>query len=166
MALIEVVDLIRLHLLNDADQVGAVGEVAVMEGELRGLARAPRASPGRGDRSAGVERGGAPLDPIDLQPQQLRKVLPSCPVMPLIKAVLGGGCGHRGLVEVLGMSLRDLGKSPQEVQEGFRSSRGSFTREGDRSAVQDISAAASEKWTHNDCRKSSGREQGSTPSTA
>ena len=27
----EVVDLIRLHLLNDPDQVGAVGEVAVVE---------------------------------------------------------------------------------------------------------------------------------------
>ncbi len=34
----KVVDLIRLHLLDDPDQVGAVGEVAVVEGELRGLA--------------------------------------------------------------------------------------------------------------------------------
>jgi hypothetical protein len=33
----EVVDLIRLHLLDDPDKVGAVGEVAVVEGELRGL---------------------------------------------------------------------------------------------------------------------------------
>ena len=29
----EVVNLIRLHLLDDPDQVGAVGEVAVVEGE-------------------------------------------------------------------------------------------------------------------------------------
>jgi hypothetical protein len=28
----EVVDLIRLHLLDDPDQVSAVGEVAVVEG--------------------------------------------------------------------------------------------------------------------------------------
>jgi hypothetical protein len=34
----EVVDLIGLHLLDDPDQVGAVGEVAVVEGELWGLA--------------------------------------------------------------------------------------------------------------------------------
>jgi hypothetical protein len=32
----EVVDLIRLHLLDDADQVGAIGEIAVVEGELWG----------------------------------------------------------------------------------------------------------------------------------
>ena len=31
----EVVNLIRLHLLDDADQVGAVGEVAVMEHQAR-----------------------------------------------------------------------------------------------------------------------------------
>ena len=34
----EVVDLIGLHLLDDPDQVGAVSEVAVVEGELWGLA--------------------------------------------------------------------------------------------------------------------------------
>jgi len=33
----KVVDLIRLHLLDDPDQVGAVGEIAVVEGELGGL---------------------------------------------------------------------------------------------------------------------------------
>ena len=33
----KVINLIRLHLLNDPDQVGAVGEVAVVESELRGL---------------------------------------------------------------------------------------------------------------------------------
>jgi len=33
----EVVDLIGLHLLDDPDQVGAVGEVAVVAGELWGL---------------------------------------------------------------------------------------------------------------------------------
>ena len=31
----EVVDLIGLHLLNDPDQVGAVGEVAVVEHQAR-----------------------------------------------------------------------------------------------------------------------------------
>ena len=31
----EVIDLIRLHLLDDPDQVGAVGEVAVMEHQAR-----------------------------------------------------------------------------------------------------------------------------------
>ena len=30
----EVVDLIRLHLLNDPDQVDAVGEAAIVESEL------------------------------------------------------------------------------------------------------------------------------------
>jgi len=49
----EVVDLIRLHLLDDPDQVGAVGEVAVVEGELGVLALLTPLMRvfGRGDRS-------------------------------------------------------------------------------------------------------------------
>jgi len=64
----EVVDLVRLHLLDDPDQVRAVGEVAVVEGELGGLALLTPLvwvlveviDP------AGVERGGAPPDPMHL----------------------------------------------------------------------------------------------------
>lgn len=64
----EVVNHIRLHLLDDPDQVGAVGEVAVVEGELRGLALLP---PFVGVlveviHPAGIERGAAPLDPMHL----------------------------------------------------------------------------------------------------
>lgn len=31
----QVVDLIRLQLLNDPDQIGAVGEVAIVQGQAR-----------------------------------------------------------------------------------------------------------------------------------
>ena len=60
----EVIDLIRLHLL-DPDQIGAVGEVAVVEGELGWL---PLLTPlvrvlVEVINPTGVERGGAPLDP-------------------------------------------------------------------------------------------------------
>ncbi len=59
----EVVDLVGLHLLHDADQVGGVGQVAIVQ-EQPGTALVrvlvEMVDPG------GVERGGAPLDPVHL----------------------------------------------------------------------------------------------------
>jgi len=63
-----VTDLIRLHLLNDPDQVGAIGEVAVVEGELWGLSLLTslvRVLVEMID-TAGVEAAGAPLDAMHL----------------------------------------------------------------------------------------------------
>ena len=59
----EVIDLIRLHLLDDPNQVGAVSEVAVVEGEpglslMRILVKV--IDPG------GVETACTPLDPVHL----------------------------------------------------------------------------------------------------
>ena len=70
----EVVDLIRLHLLDDSDQVGAVGELAIMEHQpritfVRVLIQVID--------PAGVEAARAPLDAMHLIPllkQQLRQV--------------------------------------------------------------------------------------------
>ena len=63
MALAEVVDLIRLHLLDDPNQIGAVGEVAVMKHQARvtfvGIL-VEMIDP------AGVEAARAPFDPMHL----------------------------------------------------------------------------------------------------
>ncbi len=70
----EVVDLVRLHLLNDADQVGRVGHVAVVE---------PQPYPGRMRvlvemvDAIRIEQRGAALDAmhlISLAQQELGKV--------------------------------------------------------------------------------------------
>ena len=59
----EVVDLVGLHLLHDADQVGGVGQVAVVQEQLRaGLVRVLVEMVD----AVGVERGGAALDAVDL----------------------------------------------------------------------------------------------------
>ena len=70
----EVVDLTRPHLLNDPDQIGAVGEIAVVQHQARitfvGILI-------KMINPAGVERGGSPLDPMHLIPllqQELRQV--------------------------------------------------------------------------------------------
>ncbi len=59
----EVVDLVRLHLLDDADQVGRVGQVAIVQEQLdvalvRILIQMIDA--------IGVERRGAALDAVNL----------------------------------------------------------------------------------------------------
>ena len=76
----EVVDLIRLNLLNSTDQIGAVGEIAVMKSEpwvaLMGVL-VEVIDP------AGVKRGSSPLDPVYLiallqqEFSQITAVLPS-----------------------------------------------------------------------------------------
>ena len=58
----QVVDLVRLHLLNDADQVAAVGQVAVMQREvllvdMRVLIQVVN--------TVGIERRGPALDAVD-----------------------------------------------------------------------------------------------------
>ena len=59
----EIVDFGRLHLLDDADQVGAVGEVAIMELEADvGLVQVAVEV----IDPSGVEGRGAPLDAVDL----------------------------------------------------------------------------------------------------
>ena len=54
----EIVDLVRLHFLDDADQRGGVGEVAVMQGEVEALL--VRIVIQMID-AIGVEQAGAPL---------------------------------------------------------------------------------------------------------
>ena len=92
----EVVDLIRLHLLDDPDQVGAVGEVAVMEHQARvtlvGIL-VEVIDP------AGVEAARAPLDAmhlIALLQQQLRQVAAVLPRDAGDQGGFGRGCGHGG----------------------------------------------------------------------
>ncbi len=79
----QVVDLVRLHLLDDADQVGRVGQVAVMEDEIAVLH--VRILVEMVD-AVGVEEGGAALDAVDdiaLLQQELGQ----------IGAVLAGNAG-------------------------------------------------------------------------
>ena len=86
----EVVDLIRLHLLDDPDQVGAVGEISVVENQsrvtfMRILVEVID--------SARVETASAAFDAmhhVTLFQQQLHSGNRH-PVMPVIKAILGGG---------------------------------------------------------------------------
>ena len=59
----QVVDLVRLHLLHDADQVGGIGQVAVVQDEVamrlvRVLVQVIHA--------IGIEQRRAPLDAVDL----------------------------------------------------------------------------------------------------
>ena len=82
----EVVDLVRLHLLDDADQVGGIGQVAVVQheiavGDVRVLVQVVDA--------VGVEQRGAALDAVDhvaLFQQEFGK----------IGAVLAGDAGDEG----------------------------------------------------------------------
>ena len=59
----EVVSLIRLHLLNDAYQIGADGEVAVLENQV-GITLVGVLEEVIG--TDGVERGGASFDAVQL----------------------------------------------------------------------------------------------------
>ena len=80
----QVVDLVRLHLLDDADQVGGVGQVAVVEDEVAVLHM--RVLVEMVD-AVGVEEGGAALDAVDnvaLLQQELGQ----------IGAVLAGNAGN------------------------------------------------------------------------
>ena len=82
----EVIDLIGLHLLNDPDQVGAIGEVAVVENQagisfMRVLVEVIN--------STGIETARAALESmhlVTLLQQQLRQVA----------AVLPGDTGNQG----------------------------------------------------------------------
>ena len=88
----EVVDLIRLHLLNDPDQVGDVGEVALVESEAWGLplrTRIVRVLVKVID-SGGIETARAPLDAmhlVTLIQQQL------CEVAAVLARDAGDQCG-------------------------------------------------------------------------
>jgi hypothetical protein len=57
----QVVDLVRLRLLHQADQVGGVGQVAVVQEKARGVLVGVHI---KVIDPAGVERRGAPLDPV------------------------------------------------------------------------------------------------------
>ena len=59
----EVVDLIGLHLLNDADQVAAVGEIAVVQHQARVAFVGVLVEV---INAAGVEAAGSALDAMDL----------------------------------------------------------------------------------------------------
>ena len=90
----EVVDLIRLHLLNNPDQVGAVGEVAVMENQSRIIFMRVLI---KMIDSAGVEAARAPLDPmhlVALLKQQLRQVTAVLPCDAGDQGGFGGGGRH------------------------------------------------------------------------
>ena len=66
----EVVDLVGLDLLDDADEVGGVGHVAVVQDEVaRGHVRVLVDVVD----ARGVEQGGAALDAVDLVPLASRK---------------------------------------------------------------------------------------------
>ena len=81
----EVIDLVRLHFLHDADQVGGIGHVAVMQDEpgvfdmriLKQVVDAP-----------GVEARRAPLDAVDDIPLAEQK-------FSQIGAVLSGNPGNK-----------------------------------------------------------------------
>ena len=94
----KVIDLIRPHLLDDPDQVGAVGEVAVVEGELRGLSLLTPLMRVLIEviDPAGVEDARAAFDAVHLVAllqEELRQVAAVLSGMPVIRAVLGGGAG-------------------------------------------------------------------------
>ena len=105
----EVVDLIRLHLLDDPDQVGAVSEVAIVEHQTRiSFVRVlvEVIDP------TGVEAARPPLDAmhlVALLKQQLREVTSVLPSDASDQGGFGGGGRHGGELEVLGMSLRGSG---------------------------------------------------------
>ena len=95
----EVINLIGLHLLDDPDEVGAVGKVAVVEHQARiaymGIL-VEVVNP------AGVEAAGTPLDPMNLVAllkQQLRQVA----------AVLPRDAGNEGGFGREGEHLGELG---------------------------------------------------------
>jgi hypothetical protein len=81
----EVVDLVRLNFLDEADEIGGIGEIAEMQEELDALLM--RIGIEMID-AAGIERRRAPLhamDGIALREQQLGE----------IGAVLTGGAGNQ-----------------------------------------------------------------------
>ena len=99
----EVVDLIRLHLLDDPDQVGAIDKVAVMEHESRVALvwiLVQVIDP------TGVEAARSPLDAmhlVALLQQQLRQVTTVLPRDTGDRAVLGEGVGMEGMRDWVGM---------------------------------------------------------------
>ena len=103
----EIVDLVRLRLLHDADQVGRIRHVAIVQDEL--LVRLVRILVEMLD-AAGVERRGAALDAVDgvaLVEQKLGEIGP----------VLSGHAGDEG-------NLADLRPSPSNAPlPGLRASR-------------------------------------------
>jgi hypothetical protein len=95
----QVVNLVRLHQLNDADQVGRIGEIAVVQEQLdaalvRILVQVIDA--------IGVERRRAPLDAVNLvalPEQELRK----------IRTVLAGNSSNQRLLGHVVISCARLG---------------------------------------------------------
>jgi hypothetical protein len=61
----EVVYFVRLHLFDDVDEAGGVGQVAVMQDEIRLCLVGVLVEV---IDAGGVEQGGAPLDAMDLVP--------------------------------------------------------------------------------------------------
>ena len=92
----EVVTFIRLHVLDDSDQVGAVGEVAVVEHQprvafVRVLIQVIN--------STGVEAARTPLDPmhlIALLQQKLREITTVLAGDASDQGDFGKKCGHWG----------------------------------------------------------------------
>ena len=58
----EVVDLVRLHLLNDANQISAVGQVAIVQDELAVIDMRVSVQM---INAVSVEQRAAPLDAVD-----------------------------------------------------------------------------------------------------
>ncbi len=92
----EIVDFIRLHGLDDSDQIGGVGHIAEVKDEPRiGLVRVliDVVDP------AGVERGRTALDPVHLvafRQEQVRKISPVLARNACDKRDLPRSCGQRG----------------------------------------------------------------------
>ena len=91
----EVVDLIRLHVLNNPDQVGAVSEIALVQNQARitlvGIL-VKMIDP------TGVERARTPLNPMNLvapHQQQLSQVASTLPGDASDQGGFGLYCGHR-----------------------------------------------------------------------
>ena len=85
----EIVDLVGLGFLHQADQVGGIGQVAIMQEEAHRLVVRVLIEM---VHALGVEGGRAALDAMDviaLGQQQFGQKAPSWPVTPVIKAVFG-----------------------------------------------------------------------------
>ena len=135
----EVINLIRLHLLDDPDQVGAVGEVAVVKHQPRitfvGVL-IEMIDP------VGVEAARASFDPmhlIALLQQQLRQVTTVLPGDACDQGGFGRDVGMREDEELVEMSLRGFRLMPASGSNSPSSSREASLGEGDASAVQDNS---------------------------
>ena len=104
----EIVDLVGLHLRHHADQVGGVGQVAVMQ--LEAGARHVAVVVQMVD-AAGVEGGGAALDAVHLIPlleQQFRE----------IGAVLAGDAGDEGDLATIRHHVPSVAGRPARAQRG------------------------------------------------